>query len=216
MKHVTLWVQSALVVCLTVTVALPDSPQLQVTRELEEQQSGFLCTTHQASLRGDTDAGMSPWGHFYGGYEVYCLRLRVVGGVGRNVFLHVGKLFCGAPTPGCSSPPCPTEGARPVACPYLRVTREAKRCGAALGTMTGLQTHGESVGQLTLPFKDTTLTSRNDCRLCVDQRPHIMRVVLKGPGSDPLLVLLVHGRRHELKLDNGALRRPGNQAALVL
>lgn len=74
----------------------------------------------------------------------------------------------------------------------------------------------QSVGLLTSPFKDTTLTSRNDSRLCVEKRPHIMRVVLKGPGSDPLLVLLVHGRRHELKLDNRALRRPSDQAALVL
>lgn len=36
---------------LTLHVALSEPPQLQVIRELEEQQAGFLSTTNQISLR---------------------------------------------------------------------------------------------------------------------------------------------------------------------
>lgn len=50
-----------------------------------------------------------------------------------------------------------------------------------------------------------TLTSRNNSSLCVDKCPHIMRVAFKGPGSDPLPILLVHSGGDELKLDDGAL-----------
>lgn len=50
-----------------------------------------------------------------------------------------------------------------------------------------------------------TLTSRNHSGLCVDECPHIMRVILKGPGSNPLPILPVHSVGEELKLDDGAL-----------
>lgn len=64
--------------------------------------------------------------------------------------------------------------------------------------------------------KVKSLTSRNNSRLCVDQRSDVVRVVLEGPGPEPLLVLLLHSGRHELELHDGPLRRPGNQAALIL
>lgn len=50
----------------------------------------------------------------------------------------------------------------------------------------------------------------------MDQRSDVMRVVLKGSGPEPLLVLLVHSGGHELELDHGPLRRPSDHAALVL
>lgn len=36
-----------------------------------------------------------------------------------NVFSHVGKLFCGLPTHGCSSPLCPTGVVQQAVCPCL-------------------------------------------------------------------------------------------------
>lgn len=39
-------------VVLTVYITLPESPQLEMIRKLEEQQSGFLCTTNQTPLHG--------------------------------------------------------------------------------------------------------------------------------------------------------------------
>lgn len=50
----------------------------------------------------------------------------------------------------------------------------------------------------------------------MDQRPHVMRVVLKGPGSDPLLLLLSHGGGQELELDHGSLGGSGYHTALIL
>ena len=61
-----------------------------------------------------------------------------------------------------------------------------------------------------------TPTSRNHSGVGVSERPHVMRMVFKGPGSEPLLVLPVHSGGHELELDDGAFRRPGDHAALVL
>lgn len=73
---------------------------------------------------------------------LWCFRIsRSLLGVGvsqLNVFLHVGKLFCGVPTPGCSSPLCPTEVAPPAVCPYLWLPQETKGCSAALATVTDL------------------------------------------------------------------------------
>lgn len=63
---------------------------------------------------------------------------------------------------------------------------------------------------------DQTLTPRNDGCLSVDQRSDVVRVVLEGPGPEPLPVLLLHSGRQELKLDDRPLRRPSDQAALVL
>ncbi len=63
---------------------------------------------------------------------------------------------------------------------------------------------------------DFRLTSRNHGSVCVGDGPHIMWVVFKGPGSDPLLLLLVHSGSDELKLDNGALRCPRYHTALIL
>lgn len=60
------------------------------------------------------------------------------------------------------------------------------------------------------------LTSRDHSALQVDERPDVMRVVLKGPGSDPVLVVLVHVGGEELELDHRALRRPRHQAVSVL
>lgn len=75
---------------------------------------------------------------------LYCLQKVVVMAVGRwnsllNVFSHVEKLFCGLPTPGCSSPLSPTGVVQQAACPCLIGTQEGKRCHVAHGTMAGLQ-----------------------------------------------------------------------------
>lgn len=61
-----------------------------------------------------------------------------------------------------------------------------------------------------------SLTSRHHGGVRVDERPHVMRVVLKGPGSDPIFILLVQICRDELELYDRALRRPGQQTALIL
>lgn len=63
---------------------------------------------------------------------------------------------------------------------------------------------------------ESTLTSRNDSRVGVNQSPNVMRVVLKGSGLDPEFVLLSHSGGDELELDNGSFRRPGDNTALIL
>lgn len=62
------------------TIALPDSPQLQMIGELEEQQPRFLRTTNQASLERNTEAGMFPWEQLQGDLRctLYCLQKVVV------------------------------------------------------------------------------------------------------------------------------------------
>lgn len=60
------------------------------------------------------------------------------------------------------------------------------------------------------------LTSRDHSSVQMDKSPDIMRMVFKGSGSDPVLVLLLHIGAEELELDNCALRRPRNEAAPVL
>lgn len=62
----------------------------------------------------------------------------------------------------------------------------------------------------------STLTSRNHGRVGVNQRPNIVRVVLKGSGPDPERVLLSHSGGDELELDNGSFGRPSDHTALIL
>lgn len=50
----------------------------------------------------------------------------------------------------------------------------------------------------------------------MDKGPNVVRVVFKGSGSDPVLVVLVHVGGDELELHHRALGRPRRQAAPVL
>lgn len=104
--------------------------------------------------------------------------------------------------PVCSSPLCPGEVAPPAECPYLN---------------TGDRRHNHHHHQWGWGGGGgERLTSRDHSSVCVDQRPHVMRVVLKGPGSDPLLLLLSHGGGQELELDHGSLGGSGYHTALIL
>lgn len=132
--------------------------------------------------------------------EAGVMVLDVLDGGESLLYSRGGRLFCGARTRGCSSPLCPAGGGLPAGCPYLQGAN--RRDGLVLQVGAGSTAD--------------RLTSRDHGALQMDKRPDIMRVVLKGSGSDPVLVLLVHVGGDELELDHCALRRARHQAAPVL